>query len=121
MIGSRHGEKLHETLLSRGEMVKAEDQGGYFRVPLDARSLQYDLYFDEGETRMASLDDYIREHRAAHGRPDEGAAADDPRDSKPGRGQSVNVNRCARSERRFHHLEMLRHVARTDEGLRQQE
>jgi UDP-N-acetylglucosamine 4,6-dehydratase/5-epimerase len=62
VIGSRHGEKLHETLLSREEMVKAEDQGGYFRVPLDARSLQYELYFDEGETRTASLQDYTSQN-----------------------------------------------------------
>jgi len=62
VIGSRHGEKLHETLLSREEMVKSEDQGGYFRVPLDARSLQYGLYFDEGETLTAALDDYTSEN-----------------------------------------------------------
>lgn len=62
VIGSRHGEKLHETLLSREEMVKAEDQGGYFRVPLDARSLQYELYFDDGEPRTAGLDDYTSEN-----------------------------------------------------------
>ena len=62
VIGSRHGEKLHETLLSREEMVKAEDEGGYFRVPLDARSLQYELYFEEGETRTARLDDYTSEN-----------------------------------------------------------
>jgi len=62
VIGSRHGEKLHETLLSREEMVKADDQGGYFRVPLDARSLQYGLYFDEGETLTAALDDYTSEN-----------------------------------------------------------
>lgn len=62
VIGSRHGEKLHETLLSREEMVKSEDQGGYFRVPLDARSLQYELYFDEGETETARLDDYTSEN-----------------------------------------------------------
>lgn len=62
VIGSRHGEKLHETLLSREEMVKAEDQGGYFRVPLDARSLQYDLYFEEGETKTAGIDDYTSEN-----------------------------------------------------------
>ena len=62
VIGSRHGEKLHETLLSREEMVKAEDQGGYFRVPMDARSLQYELFFDEGETRTASLQDYTSEN-----------------------------------------------------------
>ena len=58
VIGSRHGEKLHETLLSREEMVGSEDQGGYFRVPLDARSLQYELFFEEGETRTAGADDY---------------------------------------------------------------
>jgi len=62
LIGSRHGEKLHETLLSREEMVKSEDQGGYFRVPMDARSLQYGLYFDEGETLTAALDDYTSEN-----------------------------------------------------------
>jgi len=62
VIGSRHGEKLHETLLSREEMVKADDQGEYYRVPLDARSLQYDLYFDEGETLTAALDDYTSEN-----------------------------------------------------------
>lgn len=62
VIGSRHGEKLHETLLSREEMVKSEDQGGYFRVPLDARSLQYELYFDEGETLTARLQDYTSEN-----------------------------------------------------------
>lgn len=62
VIGARHGEKLHETLLSREEMVKAEDQGGYFRVPLDARSLQYELYYDDGETRTARVDDYTSEN-----------------------------------------------------------
>ena len=62
VIGSRHGEKLHETLLSREEMVKADDQGEYFRVPLDTRSLQYDLYFDEGDTKTARLDDYTSEN-----------------------------------------------------------
>jgi UDP-glucose 4-epimerase len=57
-IGARHGEKLHETLLSSEEMIKAEDQGDYFRVPLDARSLEYELYFEEGEQRTAWLSDY---------------------------------------------------------------
>ncbi|WP_418606640.1 polysaccharide biosynthesis protein [Georgenia sp. SUBG003] len=56
VIGVRHGEKMHETLLSREEMVTAEDQGGYFRVPLDARSMQYELYFDEGDTKTARCD-----------------------------------------------------------------
>jgi UDP-N-acetylglucosamine 4,6-dehydratase len=57
-IGTRHGEKLYETLLSREEMVKAEDHGDYFRVPLDARSLDYGLYFDEGDKQQAEVDDY---------------------------------------------------------------
>jgi UDP-N-acetylglucosamine 4,6-dehydratase len=58
LIGTRHGEKLHETLLSREEMVKASDRGGYFHVPLDARSLQYELYYEEGDPGVAELDDY---------------------------------------------------------------
>lgn len=57
-IGTRHGEKLFETLLSREEMTKAEDHGDYFRVPLDARSLDYGLYFDEGGTEVSRNDDY---------------------------------------------------------------
>lgn len=61
-IGVRHGEKMHETLLSREEMVKAEDQGDYFRVPLDARSLQYELYFEEGQTQIARDRDYTSEN-----------------------------------------------------------
>lgn len=62
VIGTRHGEKLHETLLSREEVVTAADQGDYFRVPLDARSLQYELYFEEGERETARLDDYTSEN-----------------------------------------------------------
>lgn len=58
IIGARHGEKPHEALLSSEEIAKASDEGDYFRVPLDARSLQYELYFDEGETKIATLDDY---------------------------------------------------------------
>src|SRR5664280_2026450 len=58
LIGTRHGEKLHETLLSREEMVKASDKGDYFHVPLDARSLQYELYYEEGDPGVAELDDY---------------------------------------------------------------
>lgn len=49
LIGSRHGEKLFETLLSVEELAKAEDLGDYYRVPLDVRSLNYSLYFEEGE------------------------------------------------------------------------
>lgn len=62
VIGTRHGEKLHETLLSREEMVKAADQGDYFRVPLDARSLEYELYFEEGERHIAAIEDYTSEN-----------------------------------------------------------
>lgn len=62
VIGTRHGEKLHETLLSREEMVKADDHGKYFRVPLDARSLQYELYVEEGERVTAELGDYTSEN-----------------------------------------------------------
>lgn len=62
VIGTRHGEKLHETLLSREEMVKAVDQGDYFRVPLDARSLEYELYFEEGQREEVKLVDYTSEN-----------------------------------------------------------
>jgi len=57
-IGTRHGEKLYETLLSREEMAKAEDRGDYFRVPLDSRSLDYGLYFDTGDRLRPDVDDY---------------------------------------------------------------
>lgn len=58
VIGTRHGEKLHETLLSREEMAAAVENADYFRVPIDARSLDYALYFEEGDERAASRDDY---------------------------------------------------------------
>lgn len=58
VIGTRHGEKLHETLLSREEMLKSTDQGEYFRVPLDARSMEYELFYEEGERETAQVDDY---------------------------------------------------------------
>jgi len=48
VIGLRHGEKMHETLLSSEDAIKAVDEGGYFRVPIDARGLQYEQYFDQG-------------------------------------------------------------------------
>jgi UDP-glucose 4-epimerase len=58
VIGTRHGEKLHETLLSTEEMVKSTDQGEYYRVPLDARSLEYELYYEEGDRHAREVADY---------------------------------------------------------------
>lgn len=58
VIGTRHGEKLYETLLTREEMARAEDRGGYYRIPADVRDLNYSLYFTEGETRVSRQDDY---------------------------------------------------------------
>lgn len=57
-IGTRHGEKLYETLLTREERAKAEDLGGYFRVPADNRDLNYDLYFSDGIAKMGEMEDY---------------------------------------------------------------
>ncbi len=62
IIGTRHGEKLHETLLSTEERVKAEDQGDYFRVPMDARSLQYELFYEEGDVEGSAYEDYTSEN-----------------------------------------------------------
>jgi UDP-N-acetylglucosamine 4,6-dehydratase/5-epimerase len=58
VIGTRHGEKLYESLVSREEMARAEDLGGYYRIPADSRDLNYDKFFVEGETRISALDDY---------------------------------------------------------------
>ena len=58
IIGTRHGEKLYESLVSREEMVRAEDLGGYYRIPADSRDLNYDKYFIEGETEISRFDDY---------------------------------------------------------------
>ena len=57
-IGTRHGEKLYESLVSREEMAKAEDHNRYFRVPADNRDLNYAKYFVEGEAKIALMDDY---------------------------------------------------------------
>ena len=62
IIGTRHGEKLHETLLNREEFARAEDLPGYFRVPSDARDLNYNKYFTEGETIVSTMDDYNSEN-----------------------------------------------------------
>jgi len=58
VIGVRHGEKLHETLLTREEITKATDQGDFFRVPLDDRGLQYEKYFSKGEGEISEHIDY---------------------------------------------------------------
>jgi UDP-N-acetylglucosamine 4,6-dehydratase len=58
VIGTRHGEKLYETLCSREEMAAAEDRGAYFRIPPDLRDLNYEKFVEEGETRISLADDY---------------------------------------------------------------
>jgi UDP-N-acetylglucosamine 4,6-dehydratase len=58
VIGTRHGEKLFESLVSREEMAKAVDDGGYYRIPADNRDLNYAKYFVEGETAVSELEDY---------------------------------------------------------------
>lgn len=58
VIGTRHGEKLYESLISREEMAKAEDLGGYFRIPADNRDLNYAQFFNEGEESISIQEDY---------------------------------------------------------------
>jgi UDP-N-acetylglucosamine 4,6-dehydratase len=58
IIGTRHGEKLYETLISREEMAHAHDMGDYYRIPADNRDLNYAKYFSEGEKEISHLDDY---------------------------------------------------------------
>lgn len=58
VIGTRHGEKLYESLISREEMAHARDLGGYYRIPADNRDLNYAKYFSEGEEEISHLDDY---------------------------------------------------------------
>jgi UDP-N-acetylglucosamine 4,6-dehydratase len=57
-IGTRHGEKLYETLLSREELSHAEDMGGYYRIPADSRDLNYSKFVEQGERRISSENDY---------------------------------------------------------------
>jgi UDP-glucose 4-epimerase len=58
IIGTRHGEKLYETLCTREEMIKAEDMGDFYRIPADNRDLNYSMYFSEGEKNIAEIEDY---------------------------------------------------------------
>ncbi len=58
VIGTRHGEKLYETLVTREEMAKAIDMGNYYRIPCDTRDLNYDKYFTEGSEEASKIEDY---------------------------------------------------------------
>lgn len=58
VIGTRHGEKLYETLVTREEMVRAEDMGNYYRIPCDTRDLNYDKFFTKGNADVAKIEDY---------------------------------------------------------------
>ncbi|MDO9280864.1 MAG: polysaccharide biosynthesis protein [Methylotenera sp.] len=65
VIGTRHGEKLYESLISREEMAKAQDMGGYYRIPADNRDLNYAQFFSEGEEKISHQDDYTS-HNTEH-------------------------------------------------------
>lgn len=58
VIGTRHGEKLYETLVTREEMAKAIDMGNYYRIPCDTRDLNYDKFFTEGNEEVSNIEDY---------------------------------------------------------------
>ena len=58
IIGTRHGEKLYESLISREEMAKAKDLGNYYKIPADNRDLNYESYFTEGQIIISDYDDY---------------------------------------------------------------
>jgi UDP-N-acetylglucosamine 4,6-dehydratase len=58
IIGTRHGEKLYETLVTREEMFRAQDMGNYYRIPIDDRDLNYDKFFIEGQEDISKVEDY---------------------------------------------------------------
>lgn len=62
IIGTRHGEKLHETLMTSEEAAKAEDMGDYFRVPADVRDLNYGKYFEKGSKKVSKIKEYTSEN-----------------------------------------------------------
>lgn len=62
VIGTRHGEKLYETLVTREEMAKSEDMDNYFRIPCDTRDLNYDKYFIEGSEKASQVEDAYHSH-----------------------------------------------------------
>lgn len=66
IIGTRHGEKLYETLCTREEMVKAEDMGDFYRIPSDNRDLNYAQYFSEGEVDISKIEDYHSHNTIQH-------------------------------------------------------
>ena len=64
VIGTRHGEKLYETLVTREEMAKAIDCGNYYRIPCDTRDLNYDKFFVEGNEKVLTIEDYLSHNTA---------------------------------------------------------
>ena len=58
IIGTRHGEKLYESLISREEMVRSEDLGNWYRISADSRDLNYDKYFTDGQEEISKIEDY---------------------------------------------------------------
>jgi UDP-N-acetylglucosamine 4,6-dehydratase len=58
IIGTRHGEKLYETLVNREEMIKAEDLGNFYRIPADTRDLNYNRFFIEGQAQISQIEEY---------------------------------------------------------------
>ena len=58
VIGTRHGEKLYESLVNREDMVKAIDMGDYYRIPADTRDLNYNLYFTDGSNKIGTTEEY---------------------------------------------------------------
>ena len=58
VIGTRHGEKLYETLVTREEMIRSIDCGNYYRIPCDSRDLNYDKYYTEGDHAISKMEDY---------------------------------------------------------------
>ena len=62
IIGTRHGEKKHETLVGREEIIKAEDMGKFYRIPADSRDLNYDKYFIEGNEKISQKEEYTSEN-----------------------------------------------------------
>jgi UDP-glucose 4-epimerase len=64
IIGTRHGEKLYETLVNREEMIKAEDMGNFYRIPADTRDLNYNQFFIEGEAQISQMEEYTSHNTA---------------------------------------------------------